>query len=701
MKRYIVGILFAIFGLVGYAWDFEVNISKDPYNSLYMKFDWVEEGKTCQTATGIDENNGVNSFNWRTPGEIPSYIEYNGNQIEVIGIGDYSFAGAQKLCTENLILPSTLQYIGKGAFANNSQGQMQVTLELKNLQYIGDYAFYNATWFKGGFTFENIDYIGSYAFSKCNLTDITIRNTKEIGDHAFFGVTSITSVILENVEIIGDYAFTGLEGEGEHSASCGRGSATTLLSYLDLGQSVTWIGNYAFAECHKLQEIIIPNSVIHIGDYGFYHCEEACPIIFGQNVEYIGDWAFSGRSVENCGEPTIKLPSSLTYIGSHAFTFNNERGFSDLYVDAMTPPEMIPDEDGCTGFGYYDPDRINETFFNDPAGWIYSWVCLHVPEESYEYYKDHPYWGQFNCIVPEQPVDKEKPLSEIIDYIFIVPGETYSIIDYIEKYGIEKWNISDESIIKLTDNIITGQKIGQSILIGLNKIDLDDSYRWDGIDKEITYRPEIAIVVFVCPTITVIYDDIAPQEQQTKNYMNTPLAIENTSDLDELTEVDLSYQHIVVPNSYPKAKIDSAQDVTITYITKGHFDEDYMWTNEYTDLVKIEEKDNQFVGETSNDGSEYLVPINPLNENRAIKIYTLVEPYQAISGIEDDLISHITIKSFDKTIIIDGADAESIVKVYMVDGQLYRQTKSKTITFEQSGIYIILVNDMTFKVVVK
>ena len=79
--------------------------------------------------------------------------------------------------------------------------------------------------------------------------------------------------------------------------------------------SVTTIGNNAFAFCKSLKEITIPNSVINIGNNAFDDCESLKEITIPNNVTSIGDGAFF--YCESLKE--IIIPDSVTIIGSDAF----------------------------------------------------------------------------------------------------------------------------------------------------------------------------------------------------------------------------------------------------------------------------------------------------------------------------------------------------------------------------------------------
>lgn len=59
------------------------------------------------------------------------------------------------------------------------------------------------------------------------------------------------------------------------------------VTILNRTRKVTRIGYGAFAHCHKLNSVVIPNSVRTISSYAFYHCEKLKTITIGNSVESI------------------------------------------------------------------------------------------------------------------------------------------------------------------------------------------------------------------------------------------------------------------------------------------------------------------------------------------------------------------------------------------------------------------------------
>jgi hypothetical protein len=92
------------------------------------------------------------------------------------------------------------------------------------------------------------------------------------------------------------------------------------LTGIILPDSVTSIGQFAFANCNNLSGIIIiPDSVTDIGQYAFSGCGFLDNVTIGNNVTSIGDFAFA-----NCTLTRVSIPDSVTNMGGGVF-FNCKR----------------------------------------------------------------------------------------------------------------------------------------------------------------------------------------------------------------------------------------------------------------------------------------------------------------------------------------------------------------------------------------
>ena len=120
--------------------------------------------------------------------------------------------------------------------------------------------------------------------------DIVIPSTyrglpvTEIGEYALStetdaGTAYLTSIVIPNsVTSIGECAFAGCSS----------------LTSVVIGDGVTSIGNSAFNGCSSLTSVTIPNSVTSIGNSAFYNCSSLTSIVIPVSVTSIGDWAFAG-----------------------------------------------------------------------------------------------------------------------------------------------------------------------------------------------------------------------------------------------------------------------------------------------------------------------------------------------------------------------------------------------------------------------
>ena len=267
-------------------------------------------------------------------------------------IGDWAFVDCEFLA--NINIPNSVTTIGKDAFAychslTNINIPNSVTtigegvfrdcksLTIKNLPNsvttIGEDAFSDCKYLTIINIPNSVTMIGAGAFSGCeSLTIINIPNSVTmIGAGAFRGCESLTSITIPSsiVTIIGN-PFYGWHGilNNESKAFIYEDyvlfnkNKTTLIAYraketnYKIPNSVTTIGDSAFALCEFLININIPNNVTTIGDSAFWDCIYLTIINIPNSVTMIGKCAFMG-----CDSLTIiNIPNSVTTIGTHAFS---------------------------------------------------------------------------------------------------------------------------------------------------------------------------------------------------------------------------------------------------------------------------------------------------------------------------------------------------------------------------------------------
>ena len=260
--------------------------------SNYCSGEVVNNGITYR----IDENGAMVAVAEATLTEanIPSFVEFEGNQYPVIKINDRVFSGNTNLTA--VTLPDGLVEIGASAF-----------LECQNLESV--------------VLPESLTTLGDYAFSSCkSLRAVKIPSgVTTIPDHCFYGCSSLESVTIpEGVTAIGDYAF----------GYCN-------LNALTLPESLEKIGGYAFTGNKSLKSVNIPAKVKTIETQAFNSCG-LTNLVIPEGVQTIGYNTFGRNSLQN-----LTLPSTVTSIGGSAFGNNNN--LQSIICNAVTPPTLDGD----------------------------------------------------------------------------------------------------------------------------------------------------------------------------------------------------------------------------------------------------------------------------------------------------------------------------------------------------------------------
>ena len=338
----------------------------------------------CSALTEITIPNSVTSISY---GTFTGCEELKDITIpnSVTSIGDYAFEGSG---LREVVIPKSVTSIGKSAFNGcsrliKSAYPSTINNPFSNgiaIQYPAEGAIledgiiydqdYSTLYFVSYKVTEleipnSIISIGDYALRGCSsLTDFTIPNSvTSIGGYALKDCSSLTDFTITNsVTSIGDYAFEGCSNlssfnisAGDSEISIGRDNfkdtqVQTLyvgrdwtgglpisknLTSLTIGDSVTSIGQAAFAYCSGLTEVTIPNSVTSLGSYAFYGCSGLTSFTLsdGDTEISIGANSFSETRVQNLyvgrnwtGDlpkshylTTLTIGNSVTSIGGSAF----------------------------------------------------------------------------------------------------------------------------------------------------------------------------------------------------------------------------------------------------------------------------------------------------------------------------------------------------------------------------------------------
>jgi hypothetical protein len=205
--------------------------------------------------------------------------------------------------------------VGDYAFRFTSANSTKLTSVTfaEGVTSIGQYAFYNCTGLTSVTIPASVTSIGTNAFQNCTgLTSVTFaEGVTSIGQSPFSGCTGLTSITIPaSVTSIAPSAFAGLNGLTSitvNSANTNYASEggilydktkTTLILYpsasgsITIPNSVTSIGNNAFASCASLTSVTIPNSVTSIDYSAFYNCTSLTSVTIPASVTSIGNQAF-------------------------------------------------------------------------------------------------------------------------------------------------------------------------------------------------------------------------------------------------------------------------------------------------------------------------------------------------------------------------------------------------------------------------
>ena len=297
-------------------------------------------------------------------------------------IGDNAFTCCTSL--KSIHIPESVEYIGTFAFA--SSGLTSVTIPGK-VQTICEDTFSDCNDLTTVIISEGVEYINKWAFLQCEkLSSVTLPNSlKSIGEYAFENCPCLTSIYfpagLEYVELRAFSGWTELSSFEVDPANwyfkavdgvLFNGDMTQLVQYpgrnprtsYTVPDSVTCIGDSAFADatnlisvtlpenlksidgtafcnCTDLTEITLPESVSSIGGGAFYNCESLTSLTIPEGIT-----AIEGNTFALCSNlRSVFIPDSVTAIDTQAFT---HCGLTSIHIPNSVRSFGFGTFTGCT-----------------------------------------------------------------------------------------------------------------------------------------------------------------------------------------------------------------------------------------------------------------------------------------------------------------------------------------------------------------
>ncbi|MDE6006966.1 MAG: leucine-rich repeat protein [Muribaculaceae bacterium] len=228
-------------------------------------------------------------------------------------------------------LGSNLKCLGNRAFFNN---KVLTEIEIPGTTTsIGSQAFENCTNLSLATLNNGIETIGGNCFKSCeSLITISIPGTvNSIGDNSFDGCTSLSTLTFaagEEELYIPYFTHSPLKtlrigrnlkyAFGEDASPFKDKASLTRVSFT--GNFVTNLYNNLLDGCTGIASISLPNTLESINGYAFRNCTKLSEIVVPEGVTTVGEHCF-----ENCTSLTsVSLPTTLKILENHLFNNCNK-----------------------------------------------------------------------------------------------------------------------------------------------------------------------------------------------------------------------------------------------------------------------------------------------------------------------------------------------------------------------------------------
>lgn len=214
----------------------------------------------------------------------------------VTAIGEMAFEGCYGLT--KIAIPASVNSIGQGAFKDCVDLVDVIILSNTVSIYSGEDTFPDhATIYAHSTNFAAQSYAEQY-----ERTFVEIATCGAQGDNLLWYLSPQGELVIFGTGEMANYLIDDPAPWNNHAAS---------IKKITIQDGVTTIGDYVFANCTNLINVVIPNGVTVIGDGAFSYCYKLTGVVIPEGVTEIGAYAFyyCVRLFE------IEIPASVTSIG--------------------------------------------------------------------------------------------------------------------------------------------------------------------------------------------------------------------------------------------------------------------------------------------------------------------------------------------------------------------------------------------------
>lgn len=278
-------------------------------------------------------------------------------------VGKQAFYGSG---LKNLVLPDTVTEMGTYAFAQTES--LESAVLSAGLETVADRAFYGSS-VQSVTVPAGVTDIGKFTFMNCfNLAHVQLPQGLQTIGEAFNNCTALKEITIPGT--VTRLAAKAFQGGGLQTVHLEEG-ITALpasafcklpLTHLDFPESLTSIGDGAFAGCKTLKSVSLPDGLEQMGTGVFQDCTALNQVHWSAALSVVPDETFDqcrelsefdftgiteigAAAFQSTGMYELNLPSSVTRLGEYAFA---ESGMYDVinlgsvellpsYVFAQTP----------------------------------------------------------------------------------------------------------------------------------------------------------------------------------------------------------------------------------------------------------------------------------------------------------------------------------------------------------------------------